>query len=401
MRNLIHRGAALLLLLASCASARIWTDRHGRAFDGEYYKMDGDRVVLILANGRTFSIAVADLGAADRADLDRQLRTSMPIRQAGTVPAPAPARTAAPSSNFGRPWPREIRMDGASACKVIQEDAKSRRFIYESPGYRFTADARITDDALRNFAMMFETTRKFALHLPLSLGGRQKNGRMDILLFGEMNDYIRAGGPPSSAGCFVPSLGVVMVPMESIGLKKGGTGYSLDTRKKNLVLIHELAHQLTPHAYFAPGARGWFSEGLAEYLAATPYSWGYFAPDVHGNAVKAYVTGSGSDGTGGRGLGNQLRAPKLRHLFLMEYGEFSGANGVENYALGLLVTHYFFHMEGGGRGARMRAFLEGLQKGGSGEASLKPLLGGGTYEKLEAEIAAEWAKKGVMIRFGG
>jgi len=383
-----------MLGLASGCFAKTWTDRYGRAFEAEFLEMDGEQVVLTLPNGRAVKMAVAELSQADQTDLLRQLRTSMPIRRASAPDAP-PA-----SLNFGRPWPRDVRMDGASSCKVIKEDAKSRTFIYESPGYRFTSDSRITDDALRNFSVMFETTRKYALNLPLSLSGTGRNGKMDVLLFGEMADYVRSGGPPGSAGCYVGSMGIVMVPMESLGLKKGNTGYSLATKGTNLVLIHELAHQLTPAAYYARGARGWFSEGLAEYMAATPYSWGYFAPDVHGNAVKSYVTSTGNQGLGGRNLGTTIPAPKLRHLFLMDYSEFSGANAGTNYALGLLVTHYFFHMEGGGRGARMRAFLEGLRAGASGEEALKPLLGGGTYEKLETEISAEWAKKGVMIRFG-
>jgi hypothetical protein len=117
--------------------------------------------------------------------------------------------------------------------------------------------------------------------------------------------------------------------------------------------------------------------------------------------VKAYVTSTGNNGLGGRNLGVRISAPRLSHLFLMDYSEFSGPNAGTNYALGLLVTHYFFHMEGGGRGARMRTFLEGLQGGAAGEEAVTPLLGGGTYEKLEKEISDEWAKKGVMIRFGG
>ncbi|MBX3743654.1 MAG: hypothetical protein KF712_21895 [Akkermansiaceae bacterium] len=389
-------AAGIFLSLEGGAFAKTWTDRFGRAFETEFVEMEGEKVVLSLPDGRTFTMAVADLSLSDRTDLQRQLSTSMPIRRAGQGPAAQPA-----VRNFGGPWPREVRMDGASACKVVLEDAKSGRFVYESPGYRFTADARITDDALRNFSVMFETTRKYARALPLSLSPGGRDGKLDILLFGEMSGYIRAGGPPGSAGCYVPARNIVMVPMESLGLKKGGTGYSLDMKVSNLVLVHELAHQLTPAAYYAPGARGWFSEGLAEYMAATPYSWGYFAPDIHGNSVKAYVTSTGNNGLGGRNLGTRISAPRLRHLFLMDYSEFSGPNAGTNYALGLLVTHYFFHMEGGGRGARMRTFLEGLHGGASGEEAVKPLLGGGTYEKLEAEISAEWAKKGVMIRFGG
>jgi len=388
--------AGIFMSLAGGAFAKTWTDRFGRAFEAEFVEMDGEQVVLSLPDGRPFRMAVAELSVADKTDLVRQLRTSMPIRRGGEAGA-----AQAEAGNFGRPWPREVRMDGASSCKVVLEDTKNGRYVYESPGYRFTADARITDDALRNFSVMFETTRMYARALPLSLSGGGRNGKLDILLFGEMSGYIRAGGPPGSAGCYVAPRNIVMVPMESLGLKKGGTGYSLDVRISNLVLIHELAHQLTPARYYASGARGWFSEGLAEYMAATPYNWGYFAPDIHGNSVKAYVTSTGNNGLGGRNLGTQITAPRLRHLFLMDYGEFSGPNGVTNYALGLLVTHYFFHMEGGGRGLRMRAFLEGLQGGAAGEEALKPLLGGGTYEKLEAEISAEWARKGVVIRFGG
>jgi hypothetical protein len=64
--------------------------------------------------------------------------------------------------------------------------------------------------------------------------------------------------------------------MASLGLIEGGTGFSLNTKRHNNVLVHELVHQLTPDAYLAPGALGWFSEGLAEYMAITPYNWGYY-----------------------------------------------------------------------------------------------------------------------------
>jgi len=58
-------------------------------------------------------------------------------------------------------------------------------------------------------------------------------------------------------------------------------------------------------------------------------------------------------------------------------------------------------MEGGGKARRITAFLKGLHEGASGEAALAPLLGGGSFEKLEFEISAEWAKKGINISFGG
>jgi hypothetical protein len=374
--------AGILLAESLSAGARTWMNTVGRTFEAEFVRMDGANVIFMLPDSRTFSSPLADLCAADRAVLQAGARS------AGVV-----------ASTFNRPWPREVRLDGSVACKVISEDPKSGRYIYESPSYRFTCDARVTDDALRNFSVMFETTRRYAQSLPLSLGGgRERNGKLDILLFRSMDQYIMAGGPPSSAGCYMQ--GLVLVPMASLGLKEGGTGFSLDTARPNHVLIHELAHQLTPDAYMGSGARGWLSEGLAEYVAITPYTWGYFRPDIHGNVVKAYVTSGGGDGIGGRSLGTDIAAPKLKDFMLMPYARYSGQDANFNYGLGLLLTHYFFHMEGGGKAFRITRFLQELQAGRHGEASLAPLLGGSTYEKLEGEISAAWARMGVRIRFG-
>ncbi len=374
----------LLALLALPAAARTWTNALGRTFEAEFSRIDGENAIFTLPNGRAFSTALTELAPRDQ----------LLLRTATRAPAPAVAST------FGRGWPREVRLAGAVDCKVISEDPKTRRYIYESPGYRFTCDARVTDDALRNFSVLFETTRKYALALPLSLGGgHERQGKLDILLFGSMQGYLQAGGMPGSAGCF--TRGVVMVPMESIGLKEGGTGFSLDLKRKNSVLIHELVHQLTPDVYFAPGSMGWFSEGLAEYMAITPYNWGYFQPDIYGNVVKSYVTTRGSAGEPGRALGLAIPVARLKVFLLMPYADFSGAKANANYGIGLLLTHYFLHMEGGGKAFRITAFLKGLQAGHRGEAALAPLLGGGSFEKLEGEIAAAWAKQGVTIRFGG
>lgn len=366
------------------ADARTWTNAFGRTFEAEFVRMDGPNVILAFPNGRIVSTPLAELSAGDQAAL----------RGGGQGGAPAVAL------NFGRSWPQEIRVEGGVGCKVISEDAKARVFVYESPAYRFTCDARVTDDALRNFSVMFEATRKYAQELPLSLGcGRERQGKLDILLFGAMDRYLQAGGMPGSAGCCRGD--VVLVPMKSLGLREGGTGFSLDTKQHNKVLVHELVHQLTPNAYMQPGVLGWFSEGLAEYVSITPYNWGYFRPDIHGNVVKAYVTATGEGGHGGRALGTNITAPRLKDFFLMPYAQFSGNGANFNYGMGLLLTHYFFHMEGGGKVYRITQFLKGLHAGQRGEASLSQLLDGGTYEKLEGEIAAAWARMGVQIRFGG
>lgn len=385
-----------LLLVLSCggglAEQRTWTNAQGRTFQAELVKVDGANAIFAFEGGRTFSTPVADLCAADQRTL---------LRLQSAAPASSPLPGGPPQqTNFGYPWPREIRVDGASQSKVVSEDAKTGRYVYESPHYRFTCDARLTSDVLRNFAMMFETTHKYATSVPLALqSGALRQGRMDVLLFESRNGYVQAGGPPGSAGCFIPATGIVMVPMESLGLTRTSTGFSLDTTRQNKVLIHELAHQLTTRDYMRSSRNGWLVEGLAEYFASTPYSWGHFRPDPHGNTVLSYVTAYGEDGKWGRNLGKKLRAPRLKQFLLMDYSYFAGRNANFNYGFALLLTHYFLHMEGGGRSHRITEYLKGLRAGKTDAEALAPLLGGSTFEKLEAEFAEAWRRKGIEIEF--
>lgn len=375
----------MLLLASITANAAVWTTSQGRSFQAEFVRMEGTKVVFTMADGRKFLTPLLHLSPESQAVI--RGNASRPIEEL--------------RSNFGRPWPRDVRPKGNPACKVISEDREKSHYIYESPGYRFHCDARITHDALSNFATVFESTRAYLAALPISLmNGETIDTRSRVLLFGEKSAYYKSGGMRGSAGCFIPKHRLVLIPMESLGLVKGGTGYSRDVAKQNQILIHELVHQLTPSAYYNHGSKGWFSEGLAEYVAATPYNTGLFRPDIYGNAVKSYVTAYGADGKFGRNLGTDIKAPPLRDFMLQSYASFSGGSANANYGLGLLLTHYFFHMEGNGKARRITKFLKGLHAGSRGEAALSPLHGGRGFEKLEEEISSAWAKKGVHITFG-
>lgn len=386
---------SLVLALGAAAEVTSWTNTSGQSFRAELIRVDGLNVIFALEGGRTFASPLSSLSAPD------QVRARA---AAAASPATAPVTAAAAAArpvNFGFAWPREIRMDGPSQAKVVSEDTKKNIFIYESPHYRFASNVRLTSDVLRNFAMMFETTWKYAAAVPLALdGGILRQGRLDVLLFETSGQYIAAGGPPGSAACYIPSSGIVLTPLSSLGLTKTPTGFSLDTAATNDVLIHELAHQVTPSSYMSNALRnGWFVEGLAEYISSTPYSWGYFRPDPLGNAALAYVTAYGEDRKGGRSLGTKLRVPRLRKFMQMDYRDFAGANANLHYGLGLLLTHYFLHMEGAGRSGRMGDYLKGLRSGKTGDVALAPLLGGSTFEKLETEFADAWRKKGIEITF--
>jgi len=285
--------------------------------------------------------------------------------------------------------------------KVVEEDAEKARFVYHSPNYEFICDVGLSKNVVKKFAVLFESTREYCRQLPIASMKAHVPGaqfRHRILLFENKATYIKNGGPPSSAGVFMSrgGNGVVMAPLQSLGLKKVGSSYMYDYKGQNKVLPHELTHQLTDREYYASGARGWFSEGLAEYVAVTPYRSGKFMVRSNLSAIKAYATEYGKKDRGGRALGDEISAPNLRDYMMQSYSNFV-ANANFNYGFGLLVTYYYFHMEDDS--SNIIAFLKALKKGKKGEDALDVLLNGRSWSEMEAQIAKAWRSRGVKITF--
>lgn len=406
----------VLALLAAVVHAEVWTDKNGRPFDATLVRVTGKWVVFVLPAGKEFSLPFAQLSQRDQLKLrlmQPQNRGGSPLspmsvwkgeRRVSTgVEEPVPSVPAPVQKplNFGYAWPMHTRNSAGSQVKVVSEDAKSGRFIYESPHYRFVCDIKLNLDVLRQFSVLFETTYQYVRALPLAIdGGVLASGKLEVMLYESPMGYARAGGMPGSAACYIPSSGVVLAPLMSLGVKRVGNSFSMDMQRDNSVLIHELAHQLTPTAYSSPVLRnGWFFEGLAEYIASTPYNWGYFRADPHGNAVLAYVTAKGEGGKAGRQLGKTIQMPRLRSLFHMSYRDFAGRNGNVHYGTSLLLVHYFLHLEGNGDARNVIAYLKGLREGRQGDAAVAPLLPRGGYEQLEKEFASAWRRKGIEITF--
>lgn len=388
MRHLIH-----LLLLAGIAQAsefRSWTDAQDRKIEARMVGMEGDAVVLELKDGRKVPYPLAKLSTAD----------SEYAKSQAQEPAGKPSESGDDAVNFDSPWPDRIKFSEDPEIVVVEEDADKKHFVYESAHYRYTCDVRLSKTVVKGFAIMFEATHLFCRTLPLSIdGGDLTDGKLQILLFEKFEDYVEAGGPPASAGVFMGGKGVVMVPLTSLGVRPVGSGYMLDRDKSSKTLPHELTHQLTPTAYFRTAAQGWFSEGLAEYVAVTPYRSGSFSVMNNHRDIVDYATGYGSKDKGGRALGKEIHLPALKTFMLQTYSSFLEEAQL-NYGSGLLITYYFLQMDGEGDGKRIKEFLKALRKGKSREDALMVLLDGRTFEELEAEITKAWGRKGVDFTFG-
>lgn len=380
--------------LAAALESRSWTDIQGRKIEATLVRSDGQNIVLKLADGREVPFPLAKLSKPDGEYVEKNRETAPKV-----TPGKKTAEAAEPL-NFDDPWPERIKFSEDPEIKTVEEDAEKKRYIYESANYRYVCDVRLAQSVVKGFAVMFEATHLFCRTLPLGInGGEKTDGKHLILLFEEFEDYVKAGGPPSSAGVFIGGRGVVMVPLTSLGVRPVGSGYMLDRDKSSKTLPHELTHQLTPNKYYKKGAMGWFSEGLAEYVATTPYRAGSYT--VRGNLkdIIDYATGYGSKDMGGRALGTKIKLPALKTFMLQDYSEFLEEPQL-NYGCGMLITTYFFYMDGEGDAKRIKAYLKALQEGKDGVDSLSALLDGRTFEALETDIVKAWSRKGVDFTFG-
>lgn len=306
-------------------------------------------------------------------------------------------------NNFTDPWPSLVKSPEDTTVEIVDQDEETQRYTYHSDHYEFICDVPLKKHLVQRFAVLFEGTRELCRVLPISTKKAHLSGdtfRHRILLFETRESYFKNGGPPGSAGVFMSGSrgNIVMVPLTSLGVKKLGSSYTVDYGESNKTLPHELAHQLTDSFYYAPGARGWFSEGLAEYVAVTPYRSGKFLVSKTLRAAKEYATEYGRDGNGGRALGEKIKAPNLKSYMLQDYSSFT-ANGNFNYGLGLLITTYFFELENKGDRVAITAFLEALREGKKGEEALEALLQGRSYNELANDISKGWKSRGIKIEF--
>ena len=388
MRVLIH--ALLLAGFAHAAEMRSWTDLQNRKIEARMLGLQGETVMLELKDGRKVPFPLAKLSAAD-AEFARNQKTDTNAENAPDSNEPAP--------NFDAPWPDRIKFGEDPEIKIIEEDAEKKRFIYESANYRYTCDVRLSKTVVKGFAVMFEATYLFCRTLPIGLdGGRRSDGKLQVRLFEEFDDYVKAGGPRESAGVFLGGKSHVLVPLTSLGVRPVGSGYMLDRDKSSKTLPHELTHQLTPETYFEPGGMGWFTEGIAEYIAVTPYRSGAYSVRNNYKDIIDYTTGYGAKGNGGRALGTEIQLPALKTFMLQSYESFLEQAGL-NYGAGLLITYYFLQMDGDEDAKRIKAFLKALRGGKTGEDALAVLLDGRTFEQLEKEIAKAWKRRGVELTF--
>lgn len=383
--------ATILLFPAlneTSAEERSWTNSSGKVIVAKLVEIAGDKAVLNMSD-RNFEVPIASLSPADQEFIKGWKKSDMTD----------PSKDGEIKPNWDGPWPKIVSADIEQEIEVIKEDEASNEYIYASPHYEFICDVKLNTSVVKRFSLLFEATNLVCRELPIGMVKPFREERHKIHLFETREAYISKGGPPDSAGVYISrgGEGDILIPLTSLGVKKVGSNYSVDYDKENTTLSHEITHQLTDSQYYAEGARGWFTEGMAEYIANSGYRSGKF--DINDlQKLIAKVTAYGDSGQGGRALGEEFSAPDLQEFYMQSYESFL-ANAQLSYGLSALIVYYYFHMDENKDAANIKAFLKALKEDKKPPELFVPLLAGRTWDEMEAAITQGWRSRGVKINF--
>jgi len=386
------------VILFSNTYAREWTSSTGKTVNAEFVEANETVVTLKRENdGKIFELPIEKLVEADIEFIQGQNKD-------------APDEVVENEENdefidtFEEDWPKTVSLK--KDFEIEELEPEEGKFIYHSKHFEFIADKKLSKSVVKRFAETFEATLQYMQEIPISSQKALKHSdqeKKEILLFTNNDDYHAAGGPQGSAGVYMSrgNSERIMVKMSQLGLKKMASGFTLDRDKSNKTLPHEIAHMFTDPKYFNPGSRGWFTEGLAEYIAVTPYRGAKFLVTGNRGDIIDYVTAYGSDNSGGRNLKDEIQVGPLKDYMLLPYSEFADftKNGNKHYGVGALIVYYFFHFDDKGSRKNINNFLQALQDGKQAEEALTILLGERTFEELEEDIHKEWRKRGIKLHF--
>ncbi len=361
------RCSTFALLLALAGTGLLWGEMRswtlipsGKSVEGEYVDVEEDRVTLLI-NGRERSLPLSRLSKEDRAYVQTLAEKVEEYQE---------------NKKFSDRWPSSTIMEDKLRAKAVLEDEPTGTYIYETSHFRFVSPARLTLATVSEMGRVFEGTYTACRAIPLNFPCRRFESNTDLeaeegqgqeklvaRLFLTRQAYAQEVGSHfgRSAGVFREP--EVLVPFESLGIRKKGRSYAVESGNQldTGTLIHELTHQMTllGATYDVPI---WFAEGMAEYVRLADYKRGRFNfKGVHQNIVPYFV---GGPGTTGRQLGRHVGSPPLEQMLNLSVRDFQAANGDKAqfyYGFSALLTYYFIHLDGKGDGANLKRWMRHLQ----------------------------------------
>ena len=387
---------ALLLVLfaaqipsrAAVPEFRVWTDAAKHSVEASFGGLDGGQVKLLLRNGTSMKVALAQLTAPDQEYVKQQAGVATPasVGAGGATGKPAGA------------WPTGTEIKDPAKAIVVKEDAAAKEFIYRTQHFEFQCDSRLGADVVREFGRIFEGTLEANKALPLGIDPTPEKGQEFFVakLYTTEADYLASGGVKGSAGIYSSGAKAIKVPLASLGVKLAGKHYTVEALASNDTLIHEITHQMMNR--WLGKIPEWYVEGSAMYVGSSKFHpSGRFTMPKLGQTVKEL---------------EHLRPGKhtlwhLNYLMPITPAQWRAAFGSNpdgtvhrNYSSAIALTYFFYHGDDKGDGAHMVAFMKDIGAGKKWQqAQDEHLIRGRDYAKIEKEIVTFLRKGGMTIEW--
>ncbi|MEO6741083.1 MAG: SHD1 domain-containing protein [Chthoniobacteraceae bacterium] len=381
---------ALLMAIMPCRAAevRVWTDNANHSVQASFSGLADGQVKLLLQNGTTVKVALAQLTAADQEY----------VKQQGKAAPAIPFGAGVSTGKLPGAWPTTTELKEPAVATIVKESPDTKEYIYRTQHFEFRCDSRLGADVVREFGRMFEGTREVNSALPLGLDPTPEKGQEFFVakLYTEKEDYLKDGGVKGSAGIYSSGAKSIKVPIASLGVKLAGKHYTVVPQASNDTLVHEITHQMMNH--WLGKIPEWYVEGSAMYVGSAKFHpSGRFTLPKLGQTVKEL---------------EHLRPGRhtLWHLdYLMNitpaqwhaaFGSNPDGTVNRNYSSAIALTYYFYHGDDKGDGAHMVTFMKDIAAGKKWQpAQDEHLIRGRSYAQIEKELVNFLHRGGMTIEW--
>lgn len=296
-------------------------------------------------------------------------------------------------SALAQTWPRKVTPSSDLPKYSLSED---QPFSYQTSSYQIDSFKDLDASVLIDFIRCAEAVPAALKALPLPLFHPSKDAKGSIQLFANEALYLEAGGAKNTAGYYDGKEARVLIQWNHFQRSTGENTLKPDPAFD--LVIHELTH-LGMHRLMWK-AEPWFTEGVAEYLAAAHTGKGHFDFTRIDQAIRARVERHHHPDLQKVPL---LKISSLLKLTSKDWLERTATldpwKTLEAYNTSLLLIHYAFH-GGMERRNQVRQYLETLEPILDRRVPRPFLFEATEGEKIERALQGYWKTRGLTLEFG-
>ncbi len=294
-------------------------------------------------------------------------------------------------------WPTSFKPRRPATIRLIQQGGNGQNFSYHTQHFELRSPTALSQHNISHFATTAESVPSVLARLPLPLLGMPQGERSKVLIYPDEASFVQAGGASGAAGYYSGRQQAIMLRADTFLIPPPRAGSKLPPKADYDLLVHEFTH-LCMHrdlAYLPV----WFTEGTAEYIAATHANKGVYQFSNINSIIRRHIQRNLPLDQDHITLPGIAETIALNHKTWRTRIEHAPAeDSYRSYATSLLIVHTLFH-GGPKRREATRLFLNNIRKRQPPTQQTQILIPTADREKLQNMIISYWKPRGLRIKF--